>query len=237
MLLETRGCLRLARGEHQSAAADLRAGGQILAAVRFGPPAFHWRSELALALPADAREQAVALVTENLTLAEATGLARAHGIALRHAGLVLDGDRGVACLRESVARLTGSAARLEHARSLVEYGAALRRRGQRAQAREPLAAGLELAYRCGAERLLARAAEELRVAGARPRRIQRTGIDALTASELRTARLAAGGRSNAEVAQELFVSLKTVETHLSHAYAKLGLTGPGARRQLSTALG
>jgi DNA-binding CsgD family transcriptional regulator len=237
MLLETRGCLRLARGEHQSAAADLRASGQILATVRFGPPAFHWRSELALALPAADREEAVALVTENLRLAKAPGLARAHGIALRHAGLVLDGDRGLACLRESVARLAGSAARLEHARSLVEYGAALRRRGQRAQAREPLAVGLELAYRCGAERLLARAAEELRVAGARPRRIQRTGIDALTASELRTARLAAGGRSNAEVAQELFVSLKTVETHLSHAYAKLGLTGPGARRHLSTALG
>jgi DNA-binding CsgD family transcriptional regulator len=111
------------------------------------------------------------------------------------------------------------------------------RRRQRAQAREPLAAGLELACRCGAERLLARAAEELRIAEARPRRIQRTGVDALTASELRTARLAAGGRSNAEVAQELFVSLKTVETHLSHAYAKLGLTGPGARRQLATALG
>jgi DNA-binding CsgD family transcriptional regulator len=63
-----------------------------------------------------------------------------------------------------------------------------------------------------------------------------TGIDALTASELRTARLPAGGRSNAEVAQELFVSLKTVGPHLSHAYAKLGLTGPGARRQLTTVL-
>ena len=67
--------------------------------------------------------------------------------------------------------------------------------------------------------------------------ILRTGVDALTASELRTARLAAGGRSNAEVAQELFVSLKTVETHISHAYAKLGLTGPGARRQLTSVLG
>jgi DNA-binding CsgD family transcriptional regulator len=236
MLLETRGRLRLARGEHEAAAADLRACGQTMAPLRFGPPAFLWRSELALALPAGAREEAVALVTEDLALAAATGLPRAHGITLRHAGLVLDGDRGLACLRESVARLAGSAARLEHARSLVEYGAALRRRGERARAREPLAAGRELAYSCGADRLAARAGEELRVAGARPRRIQRTGIDALTASELRTARLAAGGRSNAEVAQELFVSLKTVETHLSHAYAKLGLTGPGARRQLSVVL-
>ena len=64
----------------------------------------------------------------------------------------------------------------------------------------------------------------------------RTGLDALTVSELRTARLVAQGRSNAEAAQALFVSLKTVETHLSHAYSKLGLAGPGARRGLSDML-
>ena len=59
---------------------------------------------------------------------------------------------------------------------------------------------------------------------------------ALTASELRAARLAAQGRSNAEVAQAVVVSLKTVETHLSHACAKLGLAGSGARRQLADML-
>ena len=130
MLLEARGRLRLVRGDQQGAVADLRASGQTLAALRMGPPAFLWRSELALALPADAREEALALVTEEIALAAATGLARAHGVALRNAGLVMEGDRGLACLRESVARLAGSAARLEHARSLVEYGAALRRQGQ-----------------------------------------------------------------------------------------------------------
>ncbi len=157
MLLEARGRLRLVRGDQQGAVADLRASGQTLAALRMGPPAFLWRSELALALPADAREEALALVTEEIALAAATGLARAHGVALRSAGLVMEGDRGLACLRESVARLAGSAARLEHARSLVEYGAALRRQGRRARAREPLAAGMDLAHRCGAERLVARA--------------------------------------------------------------------------------
>jgi DNA-binding CsgD family transcriptional regulator len=236
-LLLNRGRLRRARGEREAAAADLRACGQILTPLRVGPPSLFWRSELALALPGEARDEAVALVTEEVRLAAATGLPRPHGVALRNAGLVLDGDRGLACLRESVARLEGSAARLEHARALVEYGAALRRRGQRGQAREPLAAAMELAHRCGAERLVTRAREELRVAGARPRRIRRSGVDALTASELRTARLVARGRSNAEVAQELFVSLKTVETHLSHVYAKLGLAGSGARHQLTAVLG
>jgi DNA-binding NarL/FixJ family response regulator len=52
----------------------------------------------------------------------------------------------------------------------------------------------------------------------------------------RVARLAADGRSNPEIAQELFVSLKTVETHLSHTYGKLGLGGQGARGRLAAAL-
>lgn len=82
----------------------------------------------------------------------------------------------------------------------------------------------------------ARAEDELRAAGARPRRRVQSGADSLTASELRVARLAAEGRSNTEIAQELFVSLKTVETHLSHAYAKLGLSGQGARGHLAQAL-
>jgi DNA-binding CsgD family transcriptional regulator len=63
-----------------------------------------------------------------------------------------------------------------------------------------------------------------------------TGRDALTASELRVAELAASGASNAEIVQGLFVSLKTVETHLSHAYAKLGLAGSGSRARLTAAL-
>ena len=54
------------------------------------------------------------------------------------------------------------------------------------------------------------------------------GPDALTPAELRTARMAAGGLSNREIAQALFVSAKTVETQLSHAYAKLGIAGRNA---------
>ena len=61
-------------------------------------------------------------------------------------------------------------------------------------------------------------------------------MEALTASELRAARLAAEGRTNPQIAQELFVRLKTVETHLSHAYGKLGLSGQGSRGRLALAL-
>jgi DNA-binding CsgD family transcriptional regulator len=70
-------------------------------------------------------------------------------------------------------------------------------------------------------------------AGARPRREALSGPGALTPAELRTARMAAEGMTDREIAQGLFVSAKTVETHLSHAYAKLGIE---RRAELSAAL-
>jgi DNA-binding CsgD family transcriptional regulator len=72
-----------------------------------------------------------------------------------------------------------------------------------------------------------RAREELVAAGGRPRRSRIGGVEALTASELRVARRAAGGRTNREIAQELFVTVKVVEKHLANAYRKLGIQGRG----------
>ena len=63
MLLEARGRLRIRRGDRDGGIADLRACGQVYAGLRFGPPLTFWRSELALALPADARDEALALIT------------------------------------------------------------------------------------------------------------------------------------------------------------------------------
>jgi DNA-binding CsgD family transcriptional regulator len=99
----------------------------------------------------------------------------------------------------------------------------LRHERARRAAREPLREALEIARRCGATRLLARAREELAASGARPRRLAQTGREALTPAELRVARLAAGGLANREIARTLVVSVKTVETQLGHAYAKLGI--------------
>jgi DNA-binding CsgD family transcriptional regulator len=237
MMLYARGRVRAARGDRGRAVEDLRFAGEVFSKLGFGPTHNAWRSELALSLPAQEREKARALAAEGVEMASATGLARPHGIAVRAAGMLAEGDRGVAMLRDSVELLAAVPARLEHARSLVELGAALRRQGQRSKAREALADGLDLAGECGADRTVARAREELSAAGARPRRVARKGVEALTPSERRVAQLIAEGRSNAEAAQELFVSLKTVETHLTRAYAKLGLSGGGARSRLAAALG
>jgi DNA-binding CsgD family transcriptional regulator len=159
------------------------------------------------------------------------------GRNLRTVGLVHDGESQMELLRESVELSRPLCYRLEYARSLIELGAALRRRGDRAAAREPLAEGLDLAYRCGAAGVVSRALDELRASGARPRRPVRSGADALTSAETRIAKLAADGHSNREIAQELYVTVKTVEGTLGKAYSKLGISGRGAREALSGALG
>jgi DNA-binding NarL/FixJ family response regulator len=154
-------------------------------------------------------------------LARSWNTPRAVGMALRARGLVEPGERATEHLRRAVATLADSRAALEHARALTDLGAVLRRAGRRAEARDPLRQGLDLAHRCGATALEQRALQELRASGARPRTPLRTGLDSLTASESRIAAMAADGQSNREIAQSLFLSLKTVEMHLSASYRKL----------------
>jgi DNA-binding CsgD family transcriptional regulator len=234
-----RGRLRLAQGRAADALADFQACAALFSADVWGMPIrdtgyVHARSGAALALlRLGQHEGAHQLADAELADARAFGAPRALGIAVRTAGLARGGPEGTALLRESVEALEGSPALLERAHSLAELGAALRRDGQRAAARDPLARALELAARCGARPLAARAHDELRAAGARPRRPWRTGAEALTPSELRVARLAAEGRSNREIAGELYVTLKAIEGHLARAYAKLGIDGRG---QLAHAL-
>jgi DNA-binding CsgD family transcriptional regulator len=234
-----RGRLRLAQGRPADALADFQACGVLFSADVWDMPIretgyVHARSGAALALlRLGQREHARQLADAELADVQVFGAPRALGIALRTAGLARGGQEGLTLLRESAAALDESPALLERARSLAELGAALRRDGRRAAARDPLARSLELAARCGARPLAGRARDELRAAGARPRRPWRTGVEALTPSELRVARLAAEGRSNREIACELYVTLKAIEGHLARAYAKLGIEG---RSQLAHAL-
>jgi DNA-binding CsgD family transcriptional regulator len=144
------------------------------------------------------------------------------------------GDDGIQFLEQAVWVLADSPCRYDHAVALVRLGGALRRANHRVDARGPLMDGLDLAERCGALGLAQQAQEELVATGARPRRRQRTGYGALTASELRVARLATEGLSNPEIAQMLFVSRKAVEKHLAGAYTKLGIN---SRSSLAGALG
>ena len=233
VLRHNRGRLRLALGDAEGGLAEMRTAAAQLEAGRFPPHIWPWRSHQAIALASVGEDdEARRLAYEELELARAFGAPHALGVSLRAWGLVSPGDR-IDALRESVAVLHGSGAVLEHARALIDLGAALRRAGNRSCSVDSLREGLDLAHRCGAGALAARAREELMAGGARPRRDALRGRDALTASELRTARMAARGLANREIAQALFVSLRTVETHLTHAYQKLEI---GSRAGLQAAL-
>jgi DNA-binding CsgD family transcriptional regulator len=234
-LLFHRGRLRLALGKPQEGLADLLECGRRLGAWELVNPAIiPWRSATAVTLARLGEPQrARGLVEEELSHARRFGTARPQGVALRAAGLVEGGERGTDLLREAVDVLRRSPARLELARVQCDLGASLRRGGRRSDAIKPLREALDGAVRCGAILLAERSRAELVAAGARPRRDLLRGRDALTASELRVAQMAAEGMTNREIAQGLFVSLKTVETHLTHAYKKLDIH---ARAELQAAL-
>ena len=233
--LAARGRLRLAELRPQTALDDLLAAGDLFARLRVATPAIApWRSDAALAhLALGARADARALAAQEVTLAQAYHGPRTLGIALRAAGLAEEGSRGIELLRQAARVLEGSAARLEHARALADLGAALRRAGRRTESRETLRPALDLAHRCGALALTERARAELIAAGGRPRRPVLSGLDSLTPSERRVAQLAAAGLSNRDIAQDLFITARTVEGHLTHAYHKLAIT---SREQLPAAL-
>ena len=224
------GRLNLARGDGEQALACFESCMAMFSADLWGMEIrdvgyLHARSGAAQAwLLLGERERARELAQSELADARVFGGRRALGIALRVAGLAQGGPAGLRLLGESAEVLRDSPAVLERAKSLAELGAALRRAGQRVGARPPLAQALDLAARCGARPLAGRAHDELAAAGGRPRRERRQGVDALTPSELRVARLAAEGRTNRQIAHGLYVTLKTVETHLAHAYAKLGIS-------------
>ncbi len=223
--LEARGRVRLAEGDAAAALRDFEACGERLAEVGATQPGVvPWRSGAARAAAAlGDRERARALADEDLAEALRFGAPLSHGLALRTAGELAGGDRGIELLREAVEVLAGSEGRLEHAHALASLGATLLAAGHRVAAREPLREALDLAHRCGAAPVQQRVRDDLVAAGARPRRPSLSGVDALTPRERRIATMAAEGLSNREIAEALFITTKTVETHLRHAYAKLGV--------------
>jgi DNA-binding CsgD family transcriptional regulator len=230
------GRLRVAQGQLREGLESLLACGHTATAINLANPAVSppWRSDAALIMARlGERDRAAEILTEDLRLAQAFGAPHALGVALRAAGLIEGGRGGIDQLREAVAVLDGSGINLELARSLTEWGAALRRAGHRCDARQPLRRGLDLATSCGALALAARSREELVAAGGRPRRERLVGAAALTASELRVSQLANQGLTNRQIAQALFVSTKTVSTHLGHVYLKLGVSD---RARLGSAL-
>ena len=234
-LRDSNARLRILRGDPARGAEELLVAGRDFDAVGSRNPAFiAWRSSAALAkLQLGERGEALRLANEELELARVWGAPRALGAALRAVGAIESGDRGLALLEEAVDVLKASPAKLEHAKARAELGAALRRSNRRSQARDQLRHAVELATICRATSLAERAETELLATGARPRRVALSGVDSLTPGERRIAELAAAGPTNREIAQELFITQRTVEVHLTSVYRKLGIS---SRSQLAAAL-
>ena len=106
---------------------------------------------------------------------------------------------------------------MELADSLLVLGQIERRRKARSQSRAALRSAVELATQIGHQPLLAQIQQEL------PRAAAARAGNELTATEQRVAELIAGGATNREAAAELFISVRTVETHVAAIYRKLGV--------------
>jgi DNA-binding CsgD family transcriptional regulator len=194
-----------------------------------------WHADAAIALARSGdRDEALALAEAHLEAAREFGAPRTLGAALRAVAVVEGGERALELLPEAVGVLERSPSRLELIRALVDQGALLRSLGKRSHARAALKRALEEAAPTTAEALRDRARAELAMTGGAPGGERLTGPEALTPSERRVVELAANGRSNPDIAAELFVSRKTVEFHLSNAFRKLAV---GSREELLDALG
>jgi ATP/maltotriose-dependent transcriptional regulator MalT len=161
------------------------------------------------------------LIQEEIRLARRYEVPIALGVALRRRAMVERGQQALDTLRQAIAALEATDAKLELAHTHARLGRGLRRAGQRVEARHHLTISLDLAHRCGASGLEAEIRQELTAAGARPRRPALSGVESLTPTELRVAQLAAQGGSNRDIAEMIFVSRNTVAWHLRNVYRKL----------------
>ena len=159
----------------------------------------------------------------------AAGSQWALGVEARSRALLSDGPAADALYREAIDRLGRSRIAVDLARAHLVYGEWLRREQRRAEAREHLRAAHDVFGRFGAAAFAERARRELKATGETVRKRTADTRDALTVQEAQVARLAAEGRTNPEIAAQLFISPRTAEYHLHKVFSKLGIS---SRRQL-----
>jgi DNA-binding CsgD family transcriptional regulator len=231
--LVSRGRVRSAGGNARGALADFERCAGFLEVYKT-PALISWRPHAVAALiQLGDEERARALAREEIAAARSFGAPGELSRALRSGGVAVGGDEGLALLEEAVTVAERSAARLEAAHALADLGGELVRCRRRREGREALRRALELARACGAAGLVERVRGDLGAGGGRAPRLELTGVEALTPAERRVCELAAGERTNRDIAQQLFVTEKTVELHLTNAYRKLGIR---SRFQLASVL-
>ncbi|MDX6740406.1 AAA family ATPase [Actinocorallia sp. A-T 12471] len=234
MLQHARGIVALCAGQHDEAFARLW---RVFdpADVAYHPVWRHWLvSEFVeAAVLAGERETAVRVMAEIEEAGRKTPAPLLH-VGLRHARALLAPDDEAEALYRTALDADLTPWPTSRARLLLSYGTWLRRRRRILDARGPLRAARDALDALGHLALSEKARTELRASGeASDLRVPSTA-DALTPQELHIARLAAAGLTNREIGQQLYLSHRTVSTHLYRLFPKLGIT---ARAQLRDALG
>ena len=190
-----------------------------------------WRDAACILAELGREDEAAEAAEHGMRLAEIWDTPRARGLALLAKGM---STGEIELLDAAVDALAESPAKLEQARANHMLGRTLLNTGHKPDARPRLRQAVDLGVRCGAMALAAAAREDLIAAGGRMHQVSPRRTDTLTGSERRVALMAAGGRTNREIAEALFITLRTVELHLTNAYRKLGV---GKRTELTPALG
>jgi len=179
------------------------------------------------------RDDAVGPLGRLEAIADASGSSWARGVAQRSRALLTGGEEAGSCFRDAIRHLAAAEVEVELARAQLLHGEWLRRLKRRREAREQLTSALESFERTGAVLFAERARGELAATGHRPDAPGPGRAAGLTSQEATVARLAASGRTNAEIGAALFISPNTVDYHLRKVFQKLGIT---SRRQLSDQL-
>ncbi len=191
-----------------------------------------WRSAAAQCyLTLGQRDKARELAEEQLALS-AVPSSRPAGMALRVLAATVPAAQGIALLEQAVSAFTLSGARMHLARALLDLGGAHHELGEDTKARMTLREARRIAKECQA-RGLERGLPFPRQAEEQPPRSWPRHNEELSEAERRVATLAAEGHTNRQIADKLYVTVSTVEQHLTRTYRKLGIS---RRSDIGTAL-
>jgi DNA-binding CsgD family transcriptional regulator len=228
---ESRGMIVASQGDHRQALRLYLGCGRLLGTNGLENPACSaWRSRAVVTMVG------LGMAWEARTLGEAeVELARSWGApgplsrALAAAATTRELPQRLEMLHEAVGILDGTECVLDLARAQIRFGRAQLEGGDTSAARTALARGLDIAVSCGMRRMAAAARQALQAAGGEP--AMHNGHPVLTASELRVAELVIQGLGNQEVAVQLSISKRTVDTHLGRIYRKLHISGRNRLRE------
>jgi DNA-binding CsgD family transcriptional regulator len=230
------GVALVGAGRHEEAIPELEATLAFSRSDAVGPRAWYHLVPLELAeayARAGRRRDAEALLLDDGPAIEWCRLSRPRAKLARVRGLLASEATIDTAFAAALTLLERTPHHLERARLSLNWGERLRETGRGADAVPRLEHALAAFNALGAGGWAERARRELEAAVGSPRPDRPRRIDALTPQELRVARHAAGGMRDREIAADLYLSPRTVESYLQSAYRKLGVSN---RTQLAAVL-